>query len=551
MLNDFSTFVSVFVKEDTHRGVDIGTWKYDGPKEFAMKLMDEFGSPDYIEKNPETNETESVTFKNIDGFDLVRIVDSNTNKLHPYPAKIYVEGYMYFKVPHDMVGKLKEASPTIMIDELNGYVVGKCASLTIAAATIQFVIDAVNGDAPPTREEYDNRLKSIIDKDKVSPEIPWWENKLNEEITGLDVVEACWQGYRQAGMKKKGKRLVPNCVPEESTSELIKKSQSKRGAPGTLKRKVKGKMTIAKARALKNKPGATTLDKKQANFFINMHSEEATEIPEPTEKQFRKMVKALKKSVKSHEKQHQTIQKVLDKDATNESLKDWFGKGPKGDWVRLDTKGNIKGACAREPGEGKPKCVPRSKAHSMSKKERASATRRKRAADPSVDRPGTGNKPINVRTEEMDYIEEKSKPNNPKLWSRAKSLARSKFDVYPSAYANGWAAKWYKSKGGTWRSAKEETIMNFSDFVAEDDMKGMSVSSGHKRSVKQGAGMTKKGVAAYRRRNPGSKLSTAVTTPPSKLKPGSKAANRRKSFCARSRSWTGPRGKAARRRWNC
>ena len=46
-------------------------------------------------------------------------------------------------------------------------------------------------------------------------------------------------------------------------------------------------------------------------------------------------------------------------------------------------------------------------------------------------------------------------------------------------------------------------------------------------------------------------MKTAVTTPPSKLKPGSKAAKRRKSFCARSKSWTGPRGKAARRRWNC
>lgn len=84
-----------------------------------------------------------------------------------------------------------------------------------------------------------------------------------------------------------------------------------------------------------------------------------------------------------------------------------------------------------------------------------------------------------------------------------------------------------------------------------EDMSGMSVSSGHKRSVEQGAGMTKKGVAAYRRRNPGSKLKTAVTTPPSKLKKGSKAANRRKAFCARSRSWDGERGKAARRRWNC
>ena len=53
--------------------------------------------------------------------------------------------------------------------------------------------------------------------------------------------------------------------------------------------------------------------------------------------------------------------------------------------------------------------------------------------------------------EEVEYIEEKNVPTNPKLWSRAKSLAKQKFDVYPSAYANGWASKWYKSKGGSWR----------------------------------------------------------------------------------------------------
>ena len=68
------------------------------------------------------------------------------------------------------------------------------------------------------------------------------------------------------------------------------------------------------------------------------------------------------------------------------------------------------------------------------------------------------------------------------------------------------------------------------------------------RSTKEGAGMTKKGVAAYKRKNPGSKLKTAVT---GKVKKGSKAAGRRKSFCARSKGWTGERGKAARRRWKC
>ena len=68
------------------------------------------------------------------------------------------------------------------------------------------------------------------------------------------------------------------------------------------------------------------------------------------------------------------------------------------------------------------------------------------------------------------------------------------------------------------------------------------------RSTKEGAGMTAKGVKKYRSENPGSKLKTAVT---GKVKAGSKDAKRRKSFCARSKSWDGERGRAARRRWNC
>ena len=61
-----------------------------------------------------------------------------------------------------------------------------------------------------------------------------------------------------------------------------------------------------------------------------------------------------------------------------------------------------------------------------------------------------------MKKEEVE-LEEENKPTNPELWSKAKSLAKSKFDVYPSAYANGWAAKWYKSKGGGWKSVSEET----------------------------------------------------------------------------------------------
>ena len=70
----------------------------------------------------------------------------------------------------------------------------------------------------------------------------------------------------------------------------------------------------------------------------------------------------------------------------------------------------------------------------------------------------------------------------------------------------------------------------------------------HFRTSEEGAGMTSKGVASYKAANPGSKLKTAVT---GKVKPGSKDAGRRKSFCARSKGWTGERGKAARARWKC
>jgi hypothetical protein len=54
-----------------------------------------------------------------------------------------------------------------------------------------------------------------------------------------------------------------------------------------------------------------------------------------------------------------------------------------------------------------------------------------------------------------------------------------------------------------------------------------------KEGKSENGGLNRKGIESYRRENPGSKLSMAVTTEPSKLKPGSKAANRRKSFCAR------------------
>ena len=99
-------------------------------------------------------------------------------------------------------------------------------------------------------------------------------------------------------------------------------------------------------------------------------------------------------------------------------------------------------------------------------------------------------------------------------------------------------------------------------FERVDDQQLLDESAAWQRKAgknKKG-GLNAKGVASYRREHPGSKLQTAVTTKPSKLKPGSNAAKRRKSFCARMSGMKGPmkdeHGKPTRkalslRKWNC
>ncbi len=103
------------------------------------------------------------------------------------------------------------------------------------------------------------------------------------------------------------------------------------------------------------------------------------------------------------------------------------------------------------------------------------------------------------------------------------------------------------------------------DFESVDDLELLQLAEDWQKVNKRDktAGMSRKAVKAYRRENPGSKLQTAVTTKPSKLKKGSKAAKRRKSFCSRMRGMKKAHASAktkrnpdspinkALRRWNC
>jgi len=303
--------------------------------------------------------------------------------------------------------------------------------------------------------------------------------------TAEEFMEACWQGYKQVGMKKKGKKIVPNCVPEETElDEMIALA-----AP------------IVRGIAAVSKIGQGVAKVGQAVKKIGSKPKDTTsEVENKTEKQ-----PLGSKKVKEPE-----WKKGLQK--AGETAKSA---------VKTTTSGF---ASMYEPRE--------------------------------------------------EYIMEKNVPTNPSLWSKAKAQARAKFDVYPSAYANGWAAKWYKSKGGGWKKSAKESydgtreLLSFSNFrqISNDSFSNAEetvneVAAWQRKAGKnKEGGLNEKGRKSYERENPGSDLKAPVTTPPSKLDPDSKAAKRRKSFCARMGGNPGPmkdeKGRPTRkalslRKWNC
>lgn len=116
-----------------------------------------------------------------------------------------------------------------------------------------------------------------------------------------------------------------------------------------------------------------------------------------------------------------------------------------------------------------------------------------------------------------------------------------------------WKKEWYRN----WTPGSQGVCKHPQPYHAPSDLDEDWQKTNKKDKTD---GMSKKAVKAYRRENPGSKLKTAVTTKPSKLKAGSKDAKRRKSFCARMSGNKGPmkdeKGRPtpkakALRRWNC
>lgn len=187
----------------------------------------------------------------------------------------------------------------------------------------------------------------------------------------------------------------------------------------------------------------------------------------------------------------------------SEDLRKWFGKGPTGGWDRYNSKGEKVGKCGdSEEGSKYAACLSNEKAAKLGKDGRASFVKRKQTAQSKAGdakkggEQKKGQKPVFVKTgasenvkedwsqkyknsidcnnprgfsqkahcagknesmnleEKLNLFLEKNVPTDPQKWAASIAAAKRKFDVYPSAYANGWAAKNYKEKGGKWKTAK-------------------------------------------------------------------------------------------------
>jgi hypothetical protein len=233
-----------------------------------------------------------------------------------------------------------------------------------------------------------------------------------------EIQERCWTGYRQSGMKKKGDRQVPNCVPVEEV---------KTGP------EITGKDLLFKAAAMAMRDAShegISLDYEQA---IRQASKiygipyQPSELPKLLAqraeidrqlallKQGKQVAKQrrqakLAPTPAGAEEYWKTHALPTDRikpptrtlEAIEEDLKKWF----KEKWVRFGPDGKIRGDCARGSSkEGKPKCLPQSKAHALGKKGRASAAAKKRREDPNPERRGPAK---NVATKVKETLQNKS-----------------------------------------------------------------------------------------------------------------------------------------------
>ncbi len=370
---------------------------------------------------------------------------------------------------------------------------------------------------------------------------------------------------------------TPEGLKEDDGNYFMNKIAKERGLDLTDPRQRRRANSLARHNAAKgnvNNPAGFSKRKKKRKIQIESNdieriqaakkSAETVELnqkPTNTFSSGRKISRETIKKMNKREDQFNSFEP--DMSMVEGSLHKWFkgskSKDGKGGWVNVVTGGT----CASdEPGEGTPKCVSSSKRASMTKAERLSAARRKKKADPNQQSKSGAAKPTYVSTDKpkkkkvsegvtFSYIlekikrdeygdpiggpkiSEKQKAKNLRTYEGDKKITRSESFSSNSAQQAAIAIAKRKRKEDLKVAEKKKLQKVNSGFEPNEELVEGTPAWQRKAGKSESGGLNAKGVASYRAANPGSKLKTAVTTKPSKLKKGSKSAKRRLSFCRR------------------
>jgi hypothetical protein len=220
-----------------------------------------------------------------------------------------------------------------------------------------------------------------------------------------EIQEACWKGYRQAGMKKKGDRQVPNCVPVNEVEigpEITANQLLYKAAAMAMRDAGREGITLDYDQAIKQASRIYGIPYQPSELPKLLAQRQEIDRQLALLKQGKQVAKQRRQAKraptpagaeeywKTHALPTDRIKpatKTLEQTETElaEDLKKWF----KEKWVRFGPDGKIRGDCARGSSkEGKPKCLPQSKAHALGKAGRASAASKKRREDPNPERRG-------------------------------------------------------------------------------------------------------------------------------------------------------------------
>jgi hypothetical protein len=351
-----------------------------------------------------------------------------------------------------------------------------------------------SGAAKPTYVATDKKKKVNEDKalktvakelDGASKMHKGQANKIKKHLKDMRT-EACWKGYRAKGMKKKGGKLVPNCKP---IGEALVEPKD-------------GVDSAKEVRKATRKAAFRPFNKE--DYYAGTGEKVQKRTKKYMDKKGMKGAPGLD-AMKARTAEHKAKRGVSE------------GKGYQPE-IEHSKMGDAKKKADKKRDS---KLPPHLQGDALGKMKKAFAT--------EEDKKGSGS-----GTKDACY-------------KKVKASAK----VWPSAYASGRLVQCRKKGAANYGSSKKEEV----EYAIEEKKKKKNCGCGKDPCITYGkqeemkeaksaawqrkagknpeGGLNQKGVDSYRAANPGSKLKTAVTTKPSKLKKGSKSASRRKSFCAR------------------